>query len=152
MSVELGWARKSRIKVEEQGEEGSAQMEAGSGYDCDDEDGCEASGEDRGKSLVHTHIYTYTRTHTCCLCVWCGVLMLQPHWSLANRDKPRLEGKSVLQNRFPPSFFLYIPPSLSTFPLVSLVSAGSFLPLLSSMIKDALTSRSPQKEKIKNYQ
>ncbi|TWW58248.1 Glypican-5 Secreted glypican-5 [Takifugu flavidus] len=49
--VELGWARKTRIKVEEEEEGGSAQMEGGSGYDCDDEDGCEASGENRG-SLI----------------------------------------------------------------------------------------------------
>ncbi|XP_029684524.1 glypican-5-like [Takifugu rubripes] len=50
--VELGWARKTRIKVEEEEEGGSAQMEGGSGYDCDDEDGCEASGENRGEDTA----------------------------------------------------------------------------------------------------
>ncbi|KAI3368538.1 hypothetical protein L3Q82_025546, partial [Scortum barcoo] len=44
--VELGWASKSRGKVEEEEEGGSAQTERGSGDDCDDEDGCEASGEE----------------------------------------------------------------------------------------------------------
>lgn len=48
--VELGWARKTRVKVEEE-ESGSAQAERGSGDDCDDEDGCAASGdEDSGES------------------------------------------------------------------------------------------------------
>ncbi|XP_034557947.1 glypican-5-like [Notolabrus celidotus] len=42
--VELGWATKARVKVEEE-EGGSTQTERGSGDDCDDEDGCEASGE-----------------------------------------------------------------------------------------------------------
>ncbi|XP_040039982.1 glypican-5 [Gasterosteus aculeatus] len=45
--VDLGWASKSRGKVEEE-EGGSAQMERGSGDDCDDEDGCEASGVENG--------------------------------------------------------------------------------------------------------
>ncbi|XP_060890399.1 glypican-5-like [Labrus mixtus] len=45
--VELGWATKARAKVEEE-EGGSAQTERGSGDDCDDEDGCEASGEENG--------------------------------------------------------------------------------------------------------
>ncbi|XP_041647651.1 glypican-5-like [Cheilinus undulatus] len=45
--VELGWATKARAKVEEE-EGGSAQTERGSGDDCDDEDGCEASGEANG--------------------------------------------------------------------------------------------------------
>ncbi|XP_038571171.1 glypican-5-like isoform X2 [Micropterus salmoides] len=43
--VELGWASKTRGKLEEE-EGGSAQTERGSGDDCDDEDGCEASGEE----------------------------------------------------------------------------------------------------------
>ncbi|CAB1431107.1 unnamed protein product [Pleuronectes platessa] len=42
--VELGWASKARGRVEEE-EGGSADTEGGSGNDCDDEDGCEASGE-----------------------------------------------------------------------------------------------------------
>ncbi|KAL6108299.1 uncharacterized protein ACO6RY_18866 [Pungitius sinensis] len=45
--VDLGWASKSRGKVEEE-EGGSAQMERGSGDDCDDEDGCDASGMENG--------------------------------------------------------------------------------------------------------
>ncbi|XP_038571170.1 glypican-5-like isoform X1 [Micropterus salmoides] len=45
--VELGWASKTRGKLEEE-EGGSAQTERGSGDDCDDEDGCEASGEENG--------------------------------------------------------------------------------------------------------
>ncbi|TMS20034.1 hypothetical protein E3U43_006527 [Larimichthys crocea] len=45
--VELDWARKTRGKVEEE-EGGSAQTERGSGDDCDDEDGCEASGDETG--------------------------------------------------------------------------------------------------------
>lgn len=34
-------------------------MEGSSGYDCDDEDGCEASGVDRGESHTHTHLVWY---------------------------------------------------------------------------------------------
>ncbi|KAM9849261.1 glypican-5-like [Aulostomus maculatus] len=45
--VELGWARKARGRGEEE-EGGSAHTEIGSGDDCDDEDGCEASGEENG--------------------------------------------------------------------------------------------------------
>lgn len=45
--VELGWASKVRGRVEEE-EGGSAHTEEGSGDDCDDEDGCEASGEESG--------------------------------------------------------------------------------------------------------
>ncbi|XP_056235009.1 glypican-5-like isoform X2 [Seriola aureovittata] len=45
--VELGWASKARGRVEEE-EGGSAQTDRGSGNDCDDEDGCEASGEENG--------------------------------------------------------------------------------------------------------
>ncbi|XP_062280231.1 glypican-5-like [Scomber scombrus] len=45
--AELGWASKARERVEEE-EGGSAQTERGSGDDCDDEDGCEASGEENG--------------------------------------------------------------------------------------------------------
>nr|XP_019953875.1 PREDICTED: glypican-5-like [Paralichthys olivaceus] len=45
--VELGWASKTRGRAEEE-EGGSAQNELGSGSDCDDEDGCEASGKEDG--------------------------------------------------------------------------------------------------------
>ncbi|TDH08824.1 hypothetical protein EPR50_G00101900 [Perca flavescens] len=45
--VDLGWVSKARGKVEEE-EGGSAQTERGSGDDCDDEDGCEASGVENG--------------------------------------------------------------------------------------------------------
>ncbi|XP_036971101.1 glypican-5-like isoform X1 [Acanthopagrus latus] len=45
--VELGWAKKTRVEPEEE-EGGSAQTERGSGDDCDDEDGCEASGDENG--------------------------------------------------------------------------------------------------------
>lgn len=41
-------------------EEGSAQTERGSGDDCDDEDGCEASGEENGESYKHKHTHTHT--------------------------------------------------------------------------------------------
>ncbi|XP_070765562.1 glypican-5-like [Enoplosus armatus] len=51
--VELGWASKTRGKVEEE-EGGSAQTEGGSGDDCDDEDGCEASGEENGDETGDT--------------------------------------------------------------------------------------------------
>ncbi|XP_029355710.1 glypican-5-like isoform X2 [Echeneis naucrates] len=44
--VELGWGSKTKGRGEE--EEGSAQTDMGSGNDCDDEDGCEASGEETG--------------------------------------------------------------------------------------------------------
>lgn len=47
--MELGWVSKTRVKVEEE-EGGSAQTDRGSGNDCDDEDGCEASGEENGES------------------------------------------------------------------------------------------------------
>ncbi|XP_058493436.1 glypican-5-like [Solea solea] len=46
--VELGWARKARVRVEEE-EGGSTQTDRGSGSDCDDEDGCEASGGEMGE-------------------------------------------------------------------------------------------------------
>lgn len=44
--VELGWTRVSRGEEEEGG---SGQRERGSGDECDDEDGCEASGEESGQ-------------------------------------------------------------------------------------------------------
>ncbi|XP_060934149.1 glypican-5-like [Limanda limanda] len=50
--VELGWANKARGRVEEE-ERGSADTEGGSGNDCDDEDGCEASGERNGDETGH---------------------------------------------------------------------------------------------------
>ncbi|XP_068175861.1 glypican-5-like [Antennarius striatus] len=43
--VELGWVSKTRVRMEEE-EGGSAQTESGSGDECDDEDGCESSGEE----------------------------------------------------------------------------------------------------------
>ncbi|XP_041862291.1 glypican-5-like isoform X2 [Melanotaenia boesemani] len=43
--VELGWASKA-IRREEEEDGGSAQTDGGSGGDCDDEDGCEASGDE----------------------------------------------------------------------------------------------------------
>ncbi|XP_040896705.1 glypican-5-like [Toxotes jaculatrix] len=43
--VELGWVSRARGRGEEE-EGGSAQTDRGSGSDCDDEDGCEASGEE----------------------------------------------------------------------------------------------------------
>ncbi|XP_069560856.1 glypican-5-like isoform X1 [Brachyistius frenatus] len=53
--VELGWASKARGKGEEEEEEGgSAQTDGGSGDDCDDEDGCEASGEQSGDETGET--------------------------------------------------------------------------------------------------
>lgn len=52
--MELGWESKTRRKVEEE-EGGSAQTERGSGDDCDDEDGCETSGEENGESYTHEH-------------------------------------------------------------------------------------------------
>ncbi|XP_061682114.1 glypican-5-like isoform X2 [Syngnathoides biaculeatus] len=45
--LELGWAR-TAIRKDEEEDGGSAETDAGSGYDCDDEDGCEASGEVKG--------------------------------------------------------------------------------------------------------
>ncbi|XP_061636247.1 glypican-5-like isoform X2 [Phyllopteryx taeniolatus] len=45
--VELGWAHKAIGKDEEE-DGGSAETDTGSGNDCDDEDGCEASGEVKG--------------------------------------------------------------------------------------------------------
>lgn len=42
--MELDWAREAKRKGEED-YGGSAEAERGSGDDCDDEDGCEASGE-----------------------------------------------------------------------------------------------------------
>ncbi|CAJ1061099.1 glypican-5-like [Xyrichtys novacula] len=55
--VELGWATKARAKGEEE-EGGSAETERGSGDDCDDEDGCEASGEngDETGGIASGHI------------------------------------------------------------------------------------------------
>ncbi|KAK1896996.1 Glypican-5 [Dissostichus eleginoides] len=54
--VELGWASKTRGKVEEE-EGGSAQTERGSGDDCDDEDGCEASGVENALFLLVSAVY-----------------------------------------------------------------------------------------------
>lgn len=60
---ELGWARRTRVKVEEE-EGGSAQAERGSGDDCDDEDGCQASGdEDGGESCNRQHSQAHANTH-----------------------------------------------------------------------------------------
>lgn len=56
--VDLGWASKKREKGEE-ADGGSTQTDGSSGDDCDDEDGCEASGEESGESHVHTN----TKTH-----------------------------------------------------------------------------------------
>ena len=76
--VELGWASKSRAKVEEE-EGGSAQMEGGSGEDCDDEDGCEASGEENGELKTRRQLYvpiieeqTLANTRVC-VCVYTRV-------------------------------------------------------------------------------
>ncbi|XP_038143128.1 glypican-5b isoform X1 [Cyprinodon tularosa] len=44
--VDLGWASKKREKGEEA--DGDTQTDGSSGDDCDDEDGCEASGEESG--------------------------------------------------------------------------------------------------------
>ncbi|CAL8306305.1 unnamed protein product [Lota lota] len=49
--VELGWASRGRGRQEEEEEDGSGQRELGSGEDCDDEDGCEGSAQENGKSL-----------------------------------------------------------------------------------------------------
>ncbi|KAK2835202.1 hypothetical protein Q5P01_015686 [Channa striata] len=46
--VELGWASKARGSRVEDEEGGSAHTDRGSGDDCDDEDGCEASGKENG--------------------------------------------------------------------------------------------------------
>nr|XP_020458496.1 glypican-5-like isoform X2 [Monopterus albus] len=51
--VELGWATKARRREEEE-EGGSAQTDRGSGYDCDDEDGCEASGKETNDDTSDT--------------------------------------------------------------------------------------------------
>lgn len=55
--MDLGWASKTRGKVEEEEEGGSAQTDRGSGDDCDDEDGCEASGVENGESYTHKHTH-----------------------------------------------------------------------------------------------
>ncbi|KAM9831826.1 LOW QUALITY PROTEIN: glypican-5-like [Neosynchiropus ocellatus] len=46
--AELGWATNTRGSEEEEQEGGSARAERGSGEECDDEDGCGASGENGG--------------------------------------------------------------------------------------------------------
>ncbi|KAM4629291.1 glypican-5-like [Polymixia lowei] len=46
--VELGWASRTRSREEEE-EGGSGHRERGSGDDCDDEDGCEGSGQENGE-------------------------------------------------------------------------------------------------------
>lgn len=51
--VELGWVSKARGRAEED-EGGSAQTDGGSGDNCDDEDGCEASGEESGDETGDT--------------------------------------------------------------------------------------------------
>ncbi|XP_034035396.1 glypican-5-like isoform X2 [Thalassophryne amazonica] len=45
--LEQGWAKRARGRGDEE-EGGSAQIERSSGDDCDDEDGCEASGDNGG--------------------------------------------------------------------------------------------------------
>ncbi|XP_026199568.1 glypican-5-like isoform X2 [Anabas testudineus] len=52
--VELGWASKTRGRGGEEEEGGSAQTDKGSGDDCDDEDGCEASGKENGDDTRDT--------------------------------------------------------------------------------------------------
>uniref|UniRef100_A0A3P8WQ62 Glypican-5-like n=1 Tax=Cynoglossus semilaevis TaxID=244447 RepID=A0A3P8WQ62_CYNSE len=70
--VELGWARKGRVEEEEEEktekdeeeeeeEGGSTHTDRGSGNECDDEDGCEASGEEKGGSHTHTHTHTQSQ-------------------------------------------------------------------------------------------
>lgn len=48
--AELGWTTNTRGRVEEEQEGGSAQAERASGEECDDEDGCGASGENGGEA------------------------------------------------------------------------------------------------------
>ncbi|XP_059922290.1 glypican-5b, partial [Gadus macrocephalus] len=56
---ELGWASRGRGQQEEEEEDGSGQREAGSGEECDDEDGCEGSAQDNGKTLSHAHAHAH---------------------------------------------------------------------------------------------
>lgn len=57
MLVELGWSSKTRVRGGEEEEGGSAQTDRGSGDDCDDEDGCEASGKENGESHTQINIH-----------------------------------------------------------------------------------------------
>ncbi|XP_026178686.1 glypican-5-like [Mastacembelus armatus] len=52
--VQLGWESKAR-KTGEEEEGGSAQTDKGSGDDCDDEDGCETSGEETSEDTSSGH-------------------------------------------------------------------------------------------------
>lgn len=67
--VELGWASKEPERGEED-RGGSVQTkDGGSGEDCDDEDGCETSGQESGESHVCTNTPRpageQRQTHTC---------------------------------------------------------------------------------------
>lgn len=50
--MELGWTSKARRRWQEE-DGGSTQTDESSGDDCDDEDGCDASGEESGESHMH---------------------------------------------------------------------------------------------------
>ncbi|KAM9762704.1 glypican-5b isoform 2-T2 [Menidia menidia] len=60
--LELGWASKAKGRGEEE-EGGSTQTDGGSGDDCDDEDGCEASGDETssGQSPEAKHMDSHYR-------------------------------------------------------------------------------------------
>lgn len=55
---------KTRLKGGEDDEGGSAQTDRGSGDDCDDEDGCEASGKETGESHTNKNGRANIDTHT----------------------------------------------------------------------------------------
>lgn len=52
--MDLGWASKKRGRGEAE-DGGSTQTDESSGDDCDDEDGCEASGEESGEWCTKTY-------------------------------------------------------------------------------------------------
>lgn len=55
--MDLGWASRERGRGEAE-DGGSALTDGSGGNDCDDEDGCGASGEESGESHVQTNIQT----------------------------------------------------------------------------------------------
>lgn len=158
--MELGWARRTGVKV---AEEGSGQAERGSGDDCDDEDGCGASGDEEDGESPPPPGHTNKDMHVQRL------YALRVHGGISKvlrREEPGMLSAPVLQ---PLGIFEKKPEggrarrdvsplTLSSGFCASARSSSSFrcsqhfvpLFLFSDRIKDALTSRSPCRKKKNN--
>ncbi|XP_029004770.1 glypican-5-like isoform X2 [Betta splendens] len=68
LMVELGWASKTRGRGGEEDNGGSARTDRGSGDDCDDEDGCEASGRCPEGRIVENPLSSLPYGFHACFC------------------------------------------------------------------------------------